>query len=631
MSTKSLLRRKRPVQLQGKSIKDANEEGKNSLHKIDRRKVTVQASVAGAKMGDLGGTFVPSDEQLAKINQFTPKTVTADDVVAFTANAMNDLYDRDDEKFTKPTVQEFASLPQPFSPIGKTYLVDHDHTVAAKRGRIFDVSTKTIGGAHFLRPDIYTPKTEQYANFIEDLDFGMNSFVSVGVVVDKADCSICGAPVRTVFRWSWCESGHEKGFYYVPGKEEDDGWGYFLPVDPSTRGAVKARVDLKDAVDFYELSQVYLGSQLFAQLADKMPSFKSVMKTAAKRSIPIVGLSDKEAKKIAMPHEPKEVAEARSKFSVTEDDDGALVWTDAAGLKWTWNPEESEKVLCLGATDEEDDLEADDDDAEDKDADDEDTDDSEEDEDTSEEDDEDEDSTDDSASSDDDADDKDADGEIEKAGHTHSHTHDSGATTHSHDHTHANGNYNHTAADAEVAHAHSHTSNTTTQSADDKEAPPASAVLKAAVKAKLPQAIIDALADADDEKALEIAFSKASKLIKSGDRKIKDLEPKAALGDQWVQEAEKNALHWFTVSRRDPRNPTKGVNVEHAQKLIKLAGGDIETLKSLANEWKQEAEKKFPSAPKRSAFAEDVETGPDGLGEVSMDKEAAEKVRKLHG
>lgn len=618
------------------SIDKANAEGQASLHKISKRKVSIHSAGEGSGTGDLGGLFTPTSEQVAKINQFTKRTVTADDVIAFTANAMNNMYDRDDEAFTRQTVDEFAALPQPYSPIGKSYLTDHVHSVTAAKGRIFDVETKTIKGAHFLRPQIYTPKTAQYADFIENLDFGMSWAVSVGVVVDKAECSICSSPVRTVWQWSWCENGHEKGYFYVPGKEEKDAYGYCIPVDPSEKGAKKAQVDLKDPVDFYELSQVFLGAQLFAEIADKQPSIGKALKKAARQSIPIVGLTYKEAKGITMPHEPKEVTEARRNFTVTEDDDGTMKWTDESGVKWTWNPAEDDKVLCLGASDDDDDsnnsseANADDEDTDDDDSN---VDDSE-DEDESDDEDEDEDS--DSAKSikstvaswkqaiqaqiDDDT-----EGDLQELADAIDGLSDAldvladdlleslGMDEPDDDEGTATGTGTATAASA------------------GKEAPHATVVMQAAVKAKFPKAIIESLASTDDETALQVLCSEAAKMIKSSDRKVKELEPRAVLGDQYVKEAEKTALHWFTVSRRDVKNPGKGVNVELAQKMIKLAGGDIETLKQLAADWKKEAEEKFPSATRRTAEPPDLEGDPEKLEEIPMDSETAAKVRKLHG
>jgi hypothetical protein len=333
--------------------------------------------------------------------------VTADDVIAFKLDAMNDLYDRDDEKFTTDTVNEFAALPQPFSFVGKSYMVDHEYKMANARGRIFDVGDRHEGHADSDRPSSSSrpstrPRRPQYADFIEGLEFGINWAVSVGVVVDRSLCSICDSPVHTSSwgGWSWCSAGHEKGYYYVPGKEEEDGWGFFIPVDPSTKGAVKAMVDLHGAVDGYEISSVFLGAQYMAQLGEKS-AVRKMFAAAEKAKLPILGLSAKEAEKIKMPHEPAEVQEARSKFGVVTEN-GVVKWTDEDGLVWAWDSNgTTDDILCLGkkkdAGDEDDDQSV-------KDAD-EDDDDSEEDDDTSEEDDDDE------SEDDDDSDDEDDDSE----------------------------------------------------------------------------------------------------------------------------------------------------------------------------------------------------------------------------
>ena len=50
--------------------------------------------------GSLGATMVPTDEQLARINQFTRTMATAENVVTFSTLSCNDIPDRDDDAFT---------------------------------------------------------------------------------------------------------------------------------------------------------------------------------------------------------------------------------------------------------------------------------------------------------------------------------------------------------------------------------------------------------------------------------------------------------------------------------------------------------------------------------------------------
>jgi hypothetical protein len=611
--------KKRPDELQGKTIKQATEEGR-ALVKRNVHKVSVHSAGEGAATGTTGQSFTPDSEQLAKINQFTRREVTADDVIAFGLDAMNDLYDRDDEKFTTDTVKEFADLPQPFSFVGKSYMVDHEYKMANARGRIFDVGTETqetpLGEATFLKPTVYTPKTPQYENFIEGLEFGINWACSVGVVVDRSLCSICSSPIHGFGSWAWCSAGHEKGYFYVPGKEEEDGWGYFIPVDPSTKGAVKAMVDLHGAVDGYEISSVFLGAQYMAQLGEKS-AVRKIFAAAERAKLPILGLSAKEAASIKMPHEPEAVQEARAKFSVVTEN-GVVKWTDEAGLVWAWDSNgTTNDILCLGKK--KDAADEDDDDQSAKDAD---EDDSEEDDDASEDDDDDE-----SEDDDDDSDDEDDDSEEEDDD-------DTTAAAEGDEITQAQAALD--AAQQRLAEAQANVAAADkSKKKTTKEASiTAKNVLSAALAAKLPKEITDQLATAPGT-GLETVLSACSKTIKSQAKDIRTLTPRAELGDKYIKEVTADAVHWFTVSRRDPKNPEKGVNVDFAKQMIDRCEGDVELIKALAKDWKGEAQAKFPQSSRRSAVSDDpnerTKAMPDvPFGPESEDRQTEKVVSRLH-
>jgi len=621
--------KKRPEELAGKTIKSLNEEFAPVV-KRNVSKVSVHSVGEGAATGTTSSVFVPNDEQLAKINSFTRREVTADDVIAFKLDAMNDLYDRDDERFLPTTVDEFAKLPQPFSFVGKSYMVDHEYKMQNARGRIFDVGVEQrdtpLGSTKMLTPSVYTPNRPQYADFIENLEFGINWAVSVGVVIDRSQCSICGAPVHTSSwsGWAWCTAGHEKGYYYVPGQEEEDGWGFYLPVDPSTKGAVKAQVDLKGAVDGYEISQVFLGAQYMAQLADKS-AVRKIFAAAEKSGLPILGLSAKEAEKIKLPHEPSQVIDARSKFTVITED-GVTRWTDEKGIVWAWDSNGStEEILCLGkavAKDADADDDQDDDDLEpDVSAaagDDSDDDDDQSDDDTDDDSDEDEDDSDDDDSDDDGvqagADDQDdavvqAQAELEAA------------------------QQRLADAQANAGKSADELAATTAASAGKGASIKSSDVLRAAKAAKLPKEIVGKLAEAEGN-GLDVLLAECAKTIKSQGKEIKTLAPRAELGDNYKKEVEADALHWYTVSKRDPKNPSQGVNVEFAQKMIDRCEGDIDLIKGLAKEWRDDARAKFPQSTRRSTVHEDPNERKNmpevPFGPSEQDSRTAKTVSRLH-
>ncbi len=149
--------------------------------------------------------------------------------------------------------------------------------------------------------------------------------------------------------WGFCYEGHDKSAHYTKDAEVDS-WGYPVPCEEGTKGAEKCMGKFSGARDFYELSQVFLGAQYFAALADKNPNMAGVIKAAGVKPI---GLSPGEAKNLPIPHEPEEVLKARKSYEITRDDESNITWQDESGLVWIFSPDDGE-VLCLGKKNEED-------------------------------------------------------------------------------------------------------------------------------------------------------------------------------------------------------------------------------------------------------------------------------------
>lgn len=336
MSTTRQQRRHPAKQTLSLAVSEDRDRLKARKGLIQKRQTLIKATAdeAGGDTGSMSAAMVPNDEQLARINQFTLTPKAADQVAAFSTLSMNDLVDRDDEQFTTQSVEEFAALPQPYSPIGKSFMVDHSRSVSGAVGRIFGVDTKKVGSALHLTNEVYVPRTEKNAAFLEDQDFGVNWAVSVGVVLAADHCSVCALPFDS---WGlWCQNGHDKGAFYDPKSTEEDAYGWPLAVDPGTTGAVKCIRVYSEPVDFYELSQVFLGAQYYAALESKAPALATAIKSAGG----ILGLSAEEASEIPLPREPKKLAEARTSGYKIKTVDGLLRWTDSESLVWVFDPED---------------------------------------------------------------------------------------------------------------------------------------------------------------------------------------------------------------------------------------------------------------------------------------------------
>lgn len=608
-----------------KRLREANTEAleaSKGRKGIDKRVTTFKGETTTKdSSGDgTGGIdfapMAPTDEQLAKINEFTRSNKSAEDLVVFPTLSCNDLYDRDDEKFVTSTVKGFAELPEPFGPVGKSYMVGHDYTKLPV-GRIFDVGVKTVTmdtatgkaassgattetstKATFLTNWVYVPKTSSNQQFIENLDYGINWAVSVGVMLEEAKCSLpwCGAPMMTFSRWAWCQEGHDKGYFYTEDAERDS-WGYYEPSDPKAAGAEKCRTDLYGAKDFYELSQVFLGAQFFAALdGTKGATAKGIMKAASAHSIPIIGLSSDEAKLIdeAMPHMDERAVHAMRHFGAKFDEEGSLKWRDDQDLVWTYAPQESE-VLCLGKA----------------------ADDGEEDTDGTE------------AQSDQGGADPLGAGSGEQPSPT-GEPADGGQGDDPADGGSGTGEVQEGVGEDGTVTPPSPDAAPTSD--DGKEATVSKAALVTALKSlALPEAVLRTVEDAEGD-SLDTALLPLVGKITEQSTQIDALTPKAALGDKYIEAKRAEAIDWFVkANQSEPNSP---VNTDVFQRLLTATGDNVDLIDALIEQQKSLAQAKFPAAIRRSSFPTDANTSEPGdipsLPDGGTDH-SSRTVKRLHG
>lgn len=329
----------------GLRLKDAVADTEGQQKQPIQKQYTALKAAEGT--GEVGATMKPTSKELDQINQFTRKTVTADEVVAFKTLSCNDIPDRDDDVFSKECVKGFAALEGSLSPVGKSYMVSHDKTKLPK-GRIFDAAAETVDGAQFLTNKVYIPNTESNKEFIENIDFGVNWAVSVGVQLGKSVCTIPGCDADRFIMGMWCNKGHDKGYYYDPSSDEKDDWGYPIPCDAGAPNASKCLRQFEEPRDFYELSQVFLGAQYFAELQQKDPGMADLIKSAT--NVPVIGLSSSEAKSLHVaPTVPDRLAEARQKgLKIVTNEGGVSKWVEDK-LLYVFDPETDEDASCLGS------------------------------------------------------------------------------------------------------------------------------------------------------------------------------------------------------------------------------------------------------------------------------------------
>lgn len=550
--------------------------------------------------------MAPTDEELDKINQFTKTPKRADDVIVLrNIAAANDIRDRDLDKFKTSCIKSFAKMPEPFSPIGKSFMVGHD-TSKLPMGRIFDVGTQRQGDDLFLTPSVYMPNTDQYKSYIENVDFGIYWAVSVGVMIGTTECTV-GAPHEFGGRY-WCSQGHEKGLAYNPDSTDEDSWGWPLPVSEKSKGAVVCGCDFDKPTDFYELSQVYLGAQYFAELG-KDPELGPVIKSAS-TSYPIIGLKAKEARQLHMEHIPDRVAEARKDFTILDSVGGDYRWQDDQDFIYAFSPATGE-ILCMGkAQKSTSQIEA-------------------------------------AAEKVKDLNDRLA--EVDKKftaaktklpSFVHAdadETEDPVALAQSLDATldslresmsdvtgmDDDENFQQsldlltsaeTSVDSLVEALGGVDADEDVETDDSDGDEPSKgaegsvskkAVQSAARTAKLPSEILDKVAESDDDNALSVVMSETSKTIAVLEKSAKDNEPMIAAGKSFIEALRGEVKAAYVRSKQ--LGETTGVNTERVEKIIDLAGNDVEMLKGMLDEYEADAKIKVGTkAVIRSSFPVDA-------------------------
>ena len=136
---------------------------------------------------------------IEKINLFSRKTLTEDEVYTFTVKLCNNDVDRDFEKFSKEALGELAPM---F--VGKTGIFDHSMKSADQKARIYETFVEkedgktTLDGEdlYVLKARVYMLKNDSNKALIEEIEAGIKKEVSVSCSMNESLCSICGKDKR---------------------------------------------------------------------------------------------------------------------------------------------------------------------------------------------------------------------------------------------------------------------------------------------------------------------------------------------------------------------------------------------------------------------------------------------------
>lgn len=138
------------------------------------------------------------EEALSKINAYTLREYTADELFAFKICMCDNDIDRDREAFSVGALKKMAELFK-----GKTVIFNHSSNAKDQTARIYETEVMTdtektnkFGEPYvYLRAYAYTVKSEKNEAFIENILAGITKEVSVAVRVASISCNICGHDV----------------------------------------------------------------------------------------------------------------------------------------------------------------------------------------------------------------------------------------------------------------------------------------------------------------------------------------------------------------------------------------------------------------------------------------------------
>lgn len=205
--------------------------------------------------GELRGGAV-TGEELACINAFAKRALSAEEVYTFAVRLCDNEIDRDGERFPRATLEELSGL---F--IGKSGLFDHEWSARGQTARIYRTEIVEEEGVNeageqraYLKGWAYMLRGGANEALIAEIDGGIKREVSVGCSVEKCVCSICGKEMG--------QCAHEKGRRY---------------------GGKLCWAELLGAQDAYEWSFVAVPAQRAAGVIKQHGGEESTLKSLVRR------------------------------------------------------------------------------------------------------------------------------------------------------------------------------------------------------------------------------------------------------------------------------------------------------------------------------------------------------------
>lgn len=185
------------------------------------------------------GNINNSSADLEQLNKFTRRQFTGDEVFIFSAVLCDNEIDRDNERFSRKSLEQLA---EKF--VGVTGIFDHDPKGGNQTARIFSAEVveenreNSLGEPYVcVKANAYMVRTDSNADLIREIDGGIKKEVSVSCAAERHICSVCGTDRRV------------KACHHVKGRRYD---------------GKKCFLSLEDISDAYEWSFVAVPAQVGA-------------------------------------------------------------------------------------------------------------------------------------------------------------------------------------------------------------------------------------------------------------------------------------------------------------------------------------------------------------------------------
>ena len=144
---------------------------------------------------------------LERINLFTRRPLTEEEVYVFPVILCDNEVDRDGERFSDEALEKLCRL---F--VGKTGIFDHQPAAGNQNARIFhtelvtdpDRTTKAGEPYRCLKAQAYMVRTDDNKTLIAEIDGGIKKEVSISCTAAERKCSVCGGE----------NCAHVRGKYY---------------------------------------------------------------------------------------------------------------------------------------------------------------------------------------------------------------------------------------------------------------------------------------------------------------------------------------------------------------------------------------------------------------------------------